>query len=84
MDIEDLTARLAAADLGWSHQYGDPPANPDYIRALATQVVAFEPRLTNDVLDELPPGACGPCLGTGATECSDCGGTGKEDADVPS
>jgi DNA polymerase-3 subunit alpha len=37
-DVEDLTARLAAADLVWSMRHGDPPAEPDYIRCLARQV----------------------------------------------
>jgi hypothetical protein len=41
----DLTACLAAADLGWSHEHGDPPANPDYIQRLAFQVMAFQPPL---------------------------------------
>jgi hypothetical protein len=35
-EVEDLTIRLAAADLAWCRQYGDPPAEPVYLRHLAT------------------------------------------------
>jgi hypothetical protein len=35
LELDDFTAAIAAADLSWSAEAGDPPSEPDYIRALA-------------------------------------------------
>jgi hypothetical protein len=35
LDVDELTAALAAADLNWSAELGDPPSEPAYIQALA-------------------------------------------------
>ena len=35
-DPNDLAARLAAADLAWSAEHGDPTSEPRYIKHLAT------------------------------------------------
>lgn len=43
MNVEDLTMRLAAADIVHGHKTGDGPASPEYIRYLADQVAAFAP-----------------------------------------
>src|ERR1700749_3095484 len=45
----DRGARLAAANIGWSREHGDPPADPDYIKHLAFQVMAFQPPLVAGV-----------------------------------
>lgn len=46
-DLEDFTCALAAADVVWSRELGDPPSEPAYIEALARNVweLWVEPRL---------------------------------------
>lgn len=53
--IDDLTARLAAADIAWATEHGDPPAEPAYVSALARQVAAHAPEYV------APPNRCPSC-----------------------
>lgn len=43
--VEDLTARLAAADIAWSREIGDTPHEPPFIQWLAEKACAFMPAL---------------------------------------
>lgn len=47
VDVDDLTARLAVADRAWCHEYGDPLANPDYLRHVAALACTFQPTLAS-------------------------------------
>lgn len=44
-DLDELTAAIAAADLAWSAELGDPPSEPRYIQALAKGAMRALPNL---------------------------------------
>lgn len=44
-DLAEVTAAIAAADLAWSAELGDPPSEPRYIQALARGAMRALPNL---------------------------------------
>lgn len=44
-DLDEVTAAIAAADLTWSAELGDPPSEPRYIQALARGAMRALPNL---------------------------------------
>ena len=44
-DLDEMTAAIAAADITWSAELGDPPSEPRYIQALAGGAMRALPNL---------------------------------------
>jgi hypothetical protein len=63
-DLDEVTAAIAAADLTWCAELGDPPSEPRYIQALAKGAMR--------ALDAAQPQTCTCCGGDPNTACSAC------------